>query len=388
VESSRVVISAAAAYTCCGLGCEAFWSYFSRQWLDEHNSSRRLPPVENFTCKKIRTTHPLAVRILTAIEHDLGRFFEELGAEDREQTGVALGSAYAHLSSYFDYYEKATRGGYQVVNPRHFPFTLPNFCASEVSATYSLWGSSTSIFSGLSSGLEAIGYAASAIRRGEERTVLAGGFDEFTEYNQEVFERTGLRSLSGRALPFAPERDGTLPGEGVALLLVESAEVARNGGRRALAEIGGFASGNSIHWDSYGASDKAKKIVLEALSQGDCEPATIDAVFPSANGSIRGDEFEQDLLQRIFRSHLSSVLICPIKRVTGECFAASGPLQALAAIRCCMLGTNTYAKIQCLSRSGTTLNVVQQLQPVSNALVYSAGYDGTFAAMVFRRPEL
>jgi 3-oxoacyl-(acyl-carrier-protein) synthase len=383
---SRVFVRAAAAYTCCGLGCEAFWNHFGPQHLDVRKAPARFPLDENLTSTRSKGTHSLVERLLTAVEHDLGRLLRDLGIEEREQTGVALGSAYGHLSSYFGYYEKATRGGYQSVNPRHFPLTLPNFCTSELSATYSLWGCSTSISSGVGAGLEAVGYAASAIRRGEERNMIAGGLDELTEYNLEVLERMGLRSLSGCMLPFAPERDGTLPGEAVALVFLGSVPAAaRTSGHMAVAEICSFASGRSVRWDSYGASDRAKEIVLDTLAFAGSEPTTIDVVFPSASGSIPGDEVELELLQKVFGSHLSSVLICPTKSVTGECFAASGPLQVLGAARCCILQRTQEVKSQQQAWSGRTLNIIHELQPASNALVYSAGYDGSFTAMLLRR---
>ena len=383
---TRVFIRAAAAYTCCGLGCEAFWNHFGPQYLDVRTTPGHLPSDENLTPTRSKRTNSLVERLLAAVAHDLGGLLRTSGIGEREQTGVALGSAYGHLSSYFAYYEKATRAGYQSVNPRDFPLTLPNFCSSELSATYSLWGCSTSISSGVGAGLEAVGYAASSIRRGEARNMIAGGLDELTEYNQEVLERIGLRSLTGRALPFAPQRDGTLPGEAVALVLLGSGlAAARTSGHMALAEICSFASGSNVRWDSCGASDRAKEIVLDTLAVAGCEPATIDIVFPSASGSIAGDEFELELLQKVFGSRLSSVLICPTKGVTGECFAASGPLQVLGAVRCCILQRTQKVKSQQQAWSGRTLNIIHDLRPASNVLVYSAGYDGSFAAMLLRR---
>src|SRR5437879_181690 len=201
--SLRVVVTGAAAYTVCGLGKEAFWSRL-RGGIgandDLHGGvSPRTPPPETLLGPRhrIKTDHPLAMRLLAAIKHDLGQFLEELTAEEREHVGVALGSAYAHLGSYFAYYQTGTERGYQLVNPRHFPSTLPNFFAVEVNDAYSLWGSSTTVGSGLAAGLEAIGYAAASIKQGQETAMLAGGMAERNDINKNFAGANRQRCTTG-----------------------------------------------------------------------------------------------------------------------------------------------------------------------------------------------
>src|SRR2546422_8515853 len=229
----RVVVTGAAAYTVCGLGKEAFWSRL-RGGIGANDDlqgevSPRTPPPETLLGhrRRIKTDHPLAMRLLAAIKHDLGQFLEEFTAEEREHVGVALGSAYAHLGSYFAYYQTGTERGYQFVNPRHFPSTLPNFFAVEVNDAYSLWGSSTTVGSGLAAGLEAIGYAVASIKQGQETAMLAGGLDEVNDFNQHLLEATRLRSASGLVRPLATDRGGTVPGEAAAGLLVQDRQVGR-----------------------------------------------------------------------------------------------------------------------------------------------------------------
>lgn len=389
---SRVVVTGAAAYTCCGLGCEAFWSRL-RAGIGvggeaPGEAARRFTPLDTTACdnRKIKSDHRLAARVLAAIDHDLGGFLAGLTAEDKEHMGVALGSAYGHLSSYFAYYQTGTEEGYQFVNPRDFPSTLPNFCTVEVNHAYSLWGSSTTVGTGLTAGLEVIGYAAAAIRRGEERLMLAGGLDELTDYNENVLRATGLHSPSSCILPFAANRDGTIPGEGVAVLLLQSAEAAQASGRDPLAEVCGTASASGVRWDAPGARAKAGRVIHQALAAAGLEASDVGAVFPSANGSVEGDEFEAALLRELFGKQLPSILVCPIKTVTGECFAASGPLQCLAAVYAVALAPDGPGGATGLLNNGTDLWLAEQISRQSTALVYSAGYDGTFAALVVRRP--
>jgi 3-oxoacyl-(acyl-carrier-protein) synthase len=387
----RVVVTGAAADSCCGVGSEVFWHRLCNgtSATVENGSRTRCSfvPIDTASChkRKIRTDHAFAVRLTTAIQHDLGQFLDGLQTEEREHVGVALGSAYGHLRSYFAYYQTGTEKGYQFVNPRHFPFTAPNFCTVEVNNVYSLWGSSTTVGSGLSAGLEAVGYATAAIRGGQESAMLAGGLDELNDYNQHRLQAAGLCSLSGVVRPFSPNRDGTVAGEGLAVLLLQSEEEARRSRRKPLAEICGYAGGCGVHWTDSNACRKAVRVIHQALTAAGLECSDIDVVFPSANGTIAGDAFELVLLHELFGKDLPSILVCPVKAFVGECFAASGVLQCLGAVYAvgrAPEGPSSYVSWPC---DGTELRVAERIQRRSTALVYSAGYDGTFSALVVRR---
>ena len=133
------------------------------------------------------------------------------------------------MSKYLAYFEAGTDRGYQLVNPRHFPTTLPNWSTVSVSDAYSLWGSSTPVATGLSAGLEAIAYAAAAIRSGEEQAMIAGGYDELNLCNASVLATITTTS---------PAATYPVAGEGVGILLLQSADAVAASGRRPLAAYG------------------------------------------------------------------------------------------------------------------------------------------------------
>jgi len=334
--------------------------------------------------RKIKVDQPLALHLLAAIEHDLGQFLEGLAAEEKEHLGVALGSAYAHLSSYFAYYQTGTEQGYQLVNPRHFPSTMSNFFTVEVNNAYSLWGSSTTVGSGLAAGLEAVGYAVAATGRREETAMLAGGLDELNDFNQHLLEAAGLRSSLSSIRPFATDRDGTVPGEGVGVLLLQTEESVHASRRKPLAQVCGSASARRVFRESGRGRARAVDAISRTFKAASVRAGDIDAIFPSANGSIQGDEFERALLRDVFGERLESILVCPVKHITGECFAASGPLQCLAAVYAVSSTPEGPLLGVRLVRNGDELQCVERVRPISTALVYSAGYDGTFSALVVR----
>jgi 3-oxoacyl-(acyl-carrier-protein) synthase len=351
-----VFVTGAAAATCCGLGTQAFWDQLTSS---RHTSDpASVPGVRRFAAttlqlgnrRRLPDADRLTAYLLAALDYDLGAFLSELSDHERERVGVALGSAYGHLSKYLGYFEIGTEQGYQLVNPRQFPTTLPNWSTVSVSDAYSLWGSNTPLASGLIAGLEAVGYATETIRNGEEETMIAGGYDEINPYNLRVLETV----MAGP------------PGEGVGVLLLQSAGAATASEREPLATCGATVVCHGVWRDNPDAAGRAAEAVRAAVAASGLDLAAITAVFPSSNGCPGVDDFESQLLRDVFGPQLSGVDIVPIKTVTGECFSASGPLQCIAAV-------------EYLAHVAPGLS---RDDPPA-ALVSSMGYDGTYAAMVF-----
>lgn len=358
MRATPVFVTGTAAATCCGLGAQAFWDDLARSRDAAHPASA--PAVRRFAAStlplgsrpRLPDADRLTAYLLAALDHDLGAFLSELSDHERERVGVALGSAYGHLNKYLTYFEIGTEQGYQLVNPRQFPTTLPNWSTVSVSNAYSLWGSSTPVATGLSAGLEAIAYAAGAIRNGEERAMIAGGYDEINPYNLRVLETV-------TTVP---------PGEGVGVLLLQSGDAATDSERRPLAACRATVVRRGVWWDAPDATARAAEAVRTAVAASGLELTDIAAVFPSANGCPGEDDLEAPLLREVFGARLSAVDIVPTKPITGECFSASGPLQCIAAVEYLVRAAHATSRYK-----------------TPAALVCSTGYDGTFAATVFSR---
>ena len=347
-----VVVAGTAAVTCCGLGAEALWSEVSGKSTTNWNREKtghRFSPTEPAAVSRraIHSDHRLTAFVLAAIEHDLGAVLAELSDEERERMGVALGTAYGHLQAYLDYFENGTEHGYRSVNPRHFPHTLPNCGTVSVSRAYSIWGSNTTIATGLAAGYEAIAYAADAIRRGDEQWMLAGAFDEINACN--------IR--------------GPTSGEGVGVLLLRGADSAMPKGQGAVVEICATTVTRGLSWSTPDATAQALEVVRETLQASETEVSDTVAVFPSGCADGQSPDIDAGLLEGLFGQRLAGVDVVLVKPVIGECFAAFGPLQCVAAAR--------YLTSLPADPDGES-------DPAA-ALVYSAGYDGTFAATLLRR---
>jgi len=131
--------------------------------------------------------------------------------------------------------------------------------------------------------------------------------------------------------PFHRERDGTAPGEGSALMVLEREDAARARGATPLAEVAGFGlayDGLSRKTEDDGAA-AATAAVLGALESAGIGPQDIGCIISGANGS-RTDAAEARALSNVFKERLSRTPLSAPKAAFGEAMGASGALCALA----------------------------------------------------------
>ncbi len=371
MRPAPVFVTGVAAATCCGLGAQAFWDQLARRDIvtpalaaTQRRFTGNTTPLGSR--RRLHDADRLTAYLLAALDYDLGAFLSELSDHEREHVGVALGTAYGHLSNYLAYFKTGTEQGYQLANPRLFPTTLPNWGTVSVSDAYSLWGSSTPITSGLTAGLEAIAYAAEAIHDGQEQSMIAGGYDELSPYTGHVLEGLTTSSPAGTRIRTTP-LTRIPPADGVGILLLQSSDAAKASKRKPLATYGATVMLHGLWWDAPAAASQAAEAVERAVVDSGLTLSDIAAVFPSA-GFAAADDLEAQLLHKVFGPRLSTLDMVPVKAVTGECFAAAGALQCIAAVE--YLAHEPPAMLH---------------DDPLGVLILGVGYDGTFGAAVFGR---
>ena len=175
--------------------------------------------------------------------------------------------------------------------PPHFPNTVINSPASQVSIRFKIKGFNTTISTGFCAGLDAVSYAADFIRLGRADVVLAGGVEEFCEETFLGFYKLGcLSGMDGAdplCCPFDTRRNGTILSEGAAVLILEEENHARQRGSDIYALIAGY--GNAF--DTKAEMDFSHKgIGLQqainlALKEAFLAPERIDYIASCANST-------------------------------------------------------------------------------------------------------
>jgi 3-oxoacyl-[acyl-carrier-protein] synthase II len=208
-----------------------------------------------------------------------------------------------------------------------------------ISQAFGLKGANTYFAGAAESGLVALGRAFRAIRRGEVDVAIAGGFDDASSWwNMTKFDALGIlttRNDLGAAAcrPYDRGRDGTVLGEGAALLVLETYESAVRRGARLYAEITGFGEGYDAyklltpHPEGRGLA----RAMRAALQDADSSPDAIDYVATHGSGTRLGDASEARALRTVFGAAADRLRASSVKPATGHLIGGAGALNAAVA---------------------------------------------------------
>jgi 3-oxoacyl-[acyl-carrier-protein] synthase II len=289
-----------------------------------------------------------------------------------------------HTISEFD--RRALEAGPAYASPMDFANTVINAAAGQAAILHDLRGVNTTVSTGITSGLQAVAYAADLIRAGRAHALLAGGADELCFESFYGFERAGLLCRSDvheghYPIPFDARRNGSALGEGAALLMLEDAASARERGARVLAEVAGCGSGYdcSRGRDEQSAVEAIAHSIRFALYEAMLLPYEVECLSASANGSPRGDRREARAVAEVFGEHARSMPVAAIKAMLGETLGASGATQAVAALETMRDGVLPGIPKLVQVEEGFPLALAgpdKQSVDVSNVLVNSVGFDG------------
>ena len=278
-------------------------------------------------------------------------------AEAPDQIGIALGTGSAGAGALTEFLRVLLTESPETAPPFHFPNTVANAPASQVSIELKLLGPNVTITQKDPSALNALLFASIALSSGRARAMLAGGVDEWNPYYAMGFDRVG--ALRGRA-----RESGIVQGEGGFAVLLETEDSVRRRGARPLAVISGLAMAG-VPCEPYRFTPDRRAIersVRGALEDAAVAPRQIDLVLPSRNGVTEMDRAEQDVLSAVFGEPPRGVCV---KEAIGE-MAASGGGQIVAA---------------CLAVAAAKSPLPAQERP-RRVLIDSFGAGGNFLAAV------
>ncbi|TYB60583.1 ketosynthase chain-length factor [Nonomuraea sp. PA05] len=238
-------------------------------------------------------------------------------------------------------------------------------------------------------GLDTVAQARRVLRQGTGM-VLTGGTDaSLSPYGLVTQLPTGMLSRSadpGRAyLPFDVAACGYVPGEGGAMLVMETESSARaRGAERIYGEIAGYAA----TFDPPPGSDRPpglRRAVEGALADAGVEPGQVDVVFADAKGVPEQDLLEARTLAEVFGPR--GVPVTAPKTMTGRLYAGGAALDlatALLSVHHSVIPPTTNVT---RLAPGCDLDLVldePRTGAVRTALVVARGHGGFNAAVVVR----
>ena len=262
------------------------------------------------------------------------------GTEDRERTGVLIGSGIGGLSSIADTSITLKDKGPRRVSPFFVPGALINLISGQVSIRYGFKGPNHSVVTACSTGAHAIGDAARLIQWGDADVMIAGGAESpiceigiagFNACKALSTKRGDAPQTASR--PWDSDSDGFVMGEGAGVVVLEDYEHARARGATIYAEILGYGlSGDAYHITAPPPDHEgAERAMRAALKRAGLEPSAIDYV--NAHGtSTMADTIELGAVERLMGDHAARLIMSSTKSMTGHLLGAAGAIEAIFSI--------------------------------------------------------
>jgi len=309
-----------------------------------------------------------------------------------QQVGLVLGTMFCSVHTISEFDRRAVTAGPSYASPMDFANTVINAAAGQTAIWHKLRGVNSTIATGVTSGLHAIGYAADLIATGRATAIIAGGADELCFESFVGFNRAellcGSNHLAGDfPIPFDSRRNGFALGEGAALLMLEDGESALARGAHVLGEIKGYGSAYDC---SQGRSDDRSieaigRSIRRALDEALMSPDEIGCLSASANGSVDGDRREAIGTASALGRRAAQLPVTAIKSMLGETLGASGAIQAIALIQSIREGLLPGIPQLETPDAGNPLKMLgREAREIGcgTGLVNSMGFDGNCCSVV------
>jgi 3-oxoacyl-[acyl-carrier-protein] synthase II len=349
----KIVITGIGVLSSVGIGRNDYWpalfggktgfrdiSLFDTSWLTVHVAGEinHFDPAAILGKKGLRTLDRSTCLVNAAAKLAVEDSELQITDDNNHSIGVSIGTTFGSLHSISQFDRTGLIEGPKYVNPSHFPNTVINSPASQVSIRFKIKGFNTTISTGFSASLDAVCYAADFLKMKRAEAVLAGGVEEFCEETFLGFYNLGC--LSGKdgsdpvCCPFDARRNGTILAEGAAVLVLENEDYAVSRGAHVFARILGYANAFDPHADFTfkNAGSGLKAAITGALQDASLNIEDIDCISSCANSTKGLDRMETEVIKAIFGDHAKHIGVSSIKSMIGETFSASGALSLASAV--------------------------------------------------------
>lgn len=255
------------------------------------------------------------------------------GTWDGTRVGVVIGSGIGGAATWERQFRRLIDFGPTAVSPLLIPMLAVNMTAGYLGMEYDACGPNLVTATACASGATAIGVARELLRAGRCDVVITGGA-EACVIPSIVTGFAQMGALSGRRLdppgssrPFDAARDGFVPAEGAAVLVLERAADAASRGARPHALVSGYGASADAYRatapDPQGAG--AGRALRAALDDAGLTADSVDHVNAHGTSTPLGDLAEARMLRRQLGTRAS---VTSVKGVTGHSLGAAGAIEA------------------------------------------------------------
>jgi 3-oxoacyl-[acyl-carrier-protein] synthase II len=292
---------------------------------------------------------------------------------------VVIGSSRSHQSDWEllarQRYEKDTNYSLE-----DWLDTLPHMNAIAAARQIGATGIVSAPMAACATGIWAIAQAALLIQTGQCQRVIAGAVEApITPLTICGFQQMGALAKTG-AYPFDVQREGLVLGEGGAVLVLESAELAKQRQAKVYGEILGFGfAADAYHTNQPEPNGKsAIAAIKQCLERSNITPNDIDYIHAHGTATQLNDRIESKIIQHLFPQ---TVAVSSTKGATGHTLGASGALGIAFSLQA--LQQQILPPCVGLQTPEFDLNFVMTAQQnaIQNILCFSFGFGGQNAVI-------
>lgn len=316
--------------------------------------------------------------------------------EDRERTGVMMGSGIGGLGPIADTAQILKEQGPRRVSPFFIPSALINLISGQISIRHGLKGPNHAVVTACASGVHAIGDAARMIAFDDADVMVAGGAESsivpigIAGFLACKALCTAFNDTPEKASrPYDRNHAGFVMGEGSGVVILEEYEHAKARGARIYAEVIGYGmSGDAYHITAPSEDgDGAYRAMKAAVKRAGIDVAEIDYV--NAHGtSTMADWIELRAVERLMGEHAGQVAMSSTKSMTGHLLGAAGAIEAVFSV----LAIRDQVAPPTINLDDpeheTVIDLVaHKARPmeIDVAMSNSFGFGGTNASILFRK---
>jgi acyl transferase domain-containing protein len=184
-----------------------------------------------------------------------------------------------------------------------FPGLLGNVVAGRIANRLDLGGTNCVTDAACASSLSALSMAVSELQLGNSDLAITGGVDTMNDIVMFMcFSKTPALSPTGDCRPFSDQADGTLLGEGLAMIALKRLDDAERDGDRIYAVIRGVGASSdgrskSVYAPVSAGQSQALRRTYELAGYG---PETVELMEAHGTGTKAGDAAEFEGLRQVF----------------------------------------------------------------------------------------
>jgi 3-oxoacyl-[acyl-carrier-protein] synthase II len=264
----------------------------------------------------------------------------DLRSVDPYRVGTVIGTGLAGNSYSENQHLIFVEKGLKRVSPFAAVMSCGQSAPGIISIELGIKGPNTTLSSGCNSGLDAIHLAYNSIQMGDADVILAGaGEAPVSPYIVALFWAGKILTAKNedptKALtPFDIRGDGTVLGEGGAVVVLEALDSALKRKAKIYGQVLSCASGNESYdlFKLDPSGETASILMKRAVRNADLEPQQINYINAHGSGLLAYDVNETRAIKKAFGGFAGRIPVSSIKPITGQSLSVTGILQVITSL--------------------------------------------------------